>query len=47
MLSPKYWDNQIIAILKKNESGIAVAELCREHGVSQRDNLACEPNTVA
>jgi len=28
-------NSQIIAILKQNESGISVAELCREHGMSQ------------
>jgi len=29
-----YTDNQILAILKQNESGIPVPELCREHGMS-------------
>ena len=28
-------DNQIIAILKQHESGVPVADLCREHGMSQ------------
>ena len=26
-------DQQIIAILKQHESGIPVADLCREHGI--------------
>lgn len=31
----RYSDSQIIAILKQNETGASVAELCREHGMSQ------------
>ena len=34
MKSSKYSDSQILSILKQNESGISVAELCREHGMS-------------
>lgn len=34
MKRSKFTESQIIAILKQNESGIAVAELCREHGIS-------------
>ena len=34
MKSSKYSDSQILAILKQNESGIPVPELCREHGMS-------------
>ena len=34
MRSPKFSDNQIIAILKQNENGVAVQDLCREHGMS-------------
>ena len=34
MKQSKFTESQIIAILKQNESGIAVAELCREHGIS-------------
>jgi putative transposase len=29
-----FTDSQIISILKENESGVPVAELCREHGMS-------------
>lgn len=34
MRSSKFSDNQIIAILKKNEEGVSVPDLCREHGMS-------------
>ena len=33
MKSSRLNDNQIIAILKQHESGISVADLCREHGI--------------
>jgi len=35
MRKSRYSDSQIMAILKQNEHGVAVAELCREHGMSQ------------
>jgi len=31
----RYTDTQIMAILKQNEQGASVADLCREHGMSQ------------
>ena len=34
MRSSKFSDNQILAILKQNEAGVPVPELCREHGMS-------------
>lgn len=34
MKKSKFSDAQILAILKQNESGIPVPELCREHGIS-------------
>lgn len=34
MRKSRYTDNQILSILKQNETGIPVAELCREHGMS-------------
>lgn len=34
MKKSKFSDTQIIAILKQNEVGMAVPELCREHGIS-------------
>lgn len=35
MKKSRYTDSQIIAILKQNEAGTSVADLCREHGMSQ------------
>lgn len=35
MKTSRYSDSQIINILKQNENGSPVAELCREHGISQ------------
>ena len=34
MKKTKYTDSQIMGILKQAENGVAVAELCREHGMS-------------
>lgn len=34
MRKSKFTDSQILAILKQNENGVAVPELCREHGMS-------------
>ena len=34
MKKSRYTDSQILAILKQNEAGTAVADLCREHGMS-------------
>jgi putative transposase len=34
MRKSRYTDSQILAILKQNESGVPVPELCREHGMS-------------
>ena len=34
MRKSRYTDSQIMAIIKQNEQGIAVNELCREHGMS-------------
>ena len=35
MRKSRFTDGQIMAMLKQNEEGAAVADLCREHGVSQ------------
>jgi putative transposase len=35
MKKSRYTDSQIISILKQNEVGTSVADLCREHGMSQ------------
>lgn len=34
MKKSKFSDNQIIAILKQQEAGDAVADICREHSIS-------------
>ena len=34
MKKSRYTDSQILSILKQNESGVPVVELCREHGMS-------------
>ena len=34
MKKSRYSDSQILAILKQNESGVSVPDLCREHGMS-------------
>lgn len=34
MKKSRYTDTQIIAILKQNEAGAVVSELCREHSMS-------------
>jgi len=34
MKTSRYLDSQIMAILKQNEAGTAVPDLCREHGMS-------------
>ncbi|GBQ44990.1 Transposase [Acidocella aminolytica 101 = DSM 11237] len=34
MKQSKYSEGQILAILRQAEGGVPVAELCREHGMS-------------
>ncbi len=34
MKKSRYTDSQIISILKQNEAGVSVPELCREYGMS-------------
>jgi putative transposase len=34
MKRSRYTDSQIMAILKQNEAGATVPDLCREHGIS-------------
>ncbi len=34
MQKSRYSDSQILAILKQNEQGVSVPDLCREHGMS-------------
>lgn len=35
MKKSKFTESQILGILKEQETGKAVAEICREHGISQ------------
>ncbi|MBA2490740.1 MAG: transposase [Gammaproteobacteria bacterium] len=35
MKTSRFTDSQILAILKAAEAGVAVTELCRQHGMSQ------------
>lgn len=34
MRKSKYSDSQIMAMIKQNEAGVQVPDLCREHGMS-------------
>ncbi len=34
MKNSRYTDSQILSILKQNEAGTSVADLCREHGMN-------------
>ena len=34
MRKSRYSDSQIMAILRQNENGVSVPDLCREHGMS-------------
>lgn len=34
MRKSRYSDSQILAILKQNENGVSVPDLCREYGMS-------------
>ena len=35
MKTSKYSDSQILGILKQNQAGVSVGDLCRQHGMSQ------------
>ena len=35
MRKSRYTVSQILAILKQNETGVSVPDLCREHGMSK------------
>jgi putative transposase len=35
MKSSKFSETQIVSILKQQDAGVKVADICREHGISQ------------
>lgn len=35
MKTSKFSETQIVSILKQQEAGVKVADICREHGISQ------------
>jgi putative transposase len=35
MKTSNYSDSQILGILKQNQAGVSVGDLCRQHGMSQ------------
>jgi putative transposase len=35
MKNSKFTESQIVAILKLQEAGMSVSEICRQHGISQ------------
>jgi putative transposase len=35
MKKSKFTETQIVAILKQQEAGVSINDLCREHGISQ------------
>ena len=37
----RFTDSQIMAILKQNEAGASVPDLCREHGISSASVYKC------
>jgi putative transposase len=47
MRRSRYSDNQILAILKQNEQGVSVNDLCREHGMSSRSSTSGVPRMAA
>ena len=42
MKGTRHSEEQIIAILKQGEAGLATADLCRQHGISRADLLSLE-----
>ena len=47
MKTSRYTEAQIIAILRQAEGGVPVAELCREHGMSNASFYSNRPLCTA
>lgn len=44
MKKSKFTESQILGILKAQESGHSVADICREHGISQPTFISGKAN---
>ena len=47
MKRKKHTESQIISILKEQESGMKIADICRHHGISQTTFLPGRVNIAA
>jgi putative transposase len=47
MRKSRYSDSQILVILKQNEQGVPVSDLCREHGMSSPSFTSGARSTAA
>jgi putative transposase len=47
MKKSRFSDSQIIGVLKQEEAGVPVPELCREHGISSATFYKWRANWVA
>ena len=43
MKHSRFTDEQIIGILKEQESGMRTADVCRKHGISEATFYKCKP----
>jgi len=39
MKKTRFTETQIVSILKKNDAGVKVADICREHGINYPNML--------
>ncbi len=47
MKTSRYSEPQILAILRQAEGGVPVAELCREHGMSDASFISMDSSPFA
>lgn len=47
MRSSRYSDNQNLAVLKQNDQGVSVPDLCRGHGMSSAQFYIWRPSSAA